>query len=560
LIFETLHNHILQTKILHLLPNSHSTFVPVIIMSEPAHVVAMQTVEEAWDRFIMIVKPEQSGKTFVMIKKINEFLDEDASIDQITVNFIFCDNSLLLTKQTKERICRDVYLPDVEEPYVELSSRKDGSAKNNSSEVRDAIEDGCMNVVCCTNEKRVIDIMDIIRRINTHNSRSYKFKIWLDEADKFDNYIKKSFIPLAQKHENVEVYMLTATPQPIFKTYKEVRTMALENTTLPIYHGWNDCIIKIREDEAGTPVGFARQIADEMLANGELVPGAKGYVPAGVQIKTHHSMRDMFIFKGVAVFTVNSEGIELTLPMQSKTEPKYIKINKSQELHIHIRELYTTYNVSQYPCVITGNINVGRGVSIQQPDFMFTFGILSNCSKKTEASQNAGRMKGNFKGWPGYIQPHVYTTQKFHMIASEYEEQSRKIAELAFHKNGETEGTTIITNEEVKNIIKGPSTKRALVFDTFEEAKDFALKYFGRSLSRPRALVPYDLRKDHPDHNPTAHALKNRLWGLSSETVVRLYPTEDEKFCMYWDNKNLVDNMVNMVEDAYNDATEKQVL
>ena len=48
------------------------------------------TKEEAWDRFIMVVKPEQSGKTFV-------------------------------TKQTKERISTDVYLPDVEEPYVELS-------------------------------------------------------------------------------------------------------------------------------------------------------------------------------------------------------------------------------------------------------------------------------------------------------------------------------------------------------------------------------------------------------------------------------------------------------
>ena len=108
-------------------------------MAQPRELSASTfTKEEAWDRFIMVVKPEQSGKTFVMIEKINEFLAEEIDKDLITVNFVFCDNSLLLTKQTKNRINTDVkkridtdvvYLPGVEEHYVELSSRKDGSAK-----------------------------------------------------------------------------------------------------------------------------------------------------------------------------------------------------------------------------------------------------------------------------------------------------------------------------------------------------------------------------------------------------------------------------------------------
>lgn len=443
------------------------------------------TEDEAWDRFIMVVKPEQSGKTFVMIKKINEFLQEEEDADKITVNFIFCDNSLLLTKQTRERIHRDVRsLPDIEEPYVELSSRKNGSAKNNSGEVRDAIEDGCRNVVCCTNGKRVIDIMEIIRRMNTHNSRSYNFKIWLDEADKFDNYIKTSFIPLLRRHENVDVYMLTATPQPIFQKYKEVRTMALENTTLPSYHGWNDCKIEKRDDEAGTTLGFARQIADEMLANGELVPGAKGYVPADTQKKSHKAMKDMFVTKGVAVFTVNGSGLELALPRDpnaaSLEPPTPIKIKKTEELHVHIRHLYTAYNVSQWPCVVTGYICVGRGISIQQPDFMFNFGILSNCAKKTEASQNAGRLKGNFKEWPGYAPPRVYTTEKFNKIATEYEAQSREIAKLAFKKVKETgaeEGTAIVTNVEVKNTLYKEWELIYSEFDRLEDASELLKKY-----------------------------------------------------------------------------------
>ena len=166
--------------------------------------------------------------------------------------------------------------------------------------------------------------------------------------------------------------------------------MALENTTLPSYHGWNDCQIAIRDDEAGTTLGFARQIADEMLMKGQLIPGVKGYVPADTKKKSHKDMRDMFVAKGVAVFTVNGEGLELALPRDpnsaSLEPPTPIKIKKIEELHIHIRELYTSYNVSTFPCVVTGNICVGRGISIQQPDFMFNFAILSNCNKKTEAS------------------------------------------------------------------------------------------------------------------------------------------------------------------------------
>jgi len=432
----------------------------------------------------MVVKPEQSGKTFVMIKKINEFLAEENDENLITVNIVFCDNSLLLAKQTKERIHTEVYLPDVEEPYVELSSRKDGSAKNNWGDVRCAIEDGCRNVVCCTNGKRADDILEIVKRMNKHNAGAYNFKIWLDEADKFDNYIKKIFIPLLQLHENVDVYMLTATPQPIFQKYKEVRTMALENTTHPSYHGWNDCEVIIKEDEAGTTLGFARQIADEMLANGELVPGAKGYVPADTQKKSHKAMKDMFVTKGVAVFTVNGCGLELALPRDpnaaSLEPPTPIKIKKTEELHVHIRHLSAAYNVSQWPCVVTGNICVGRGISIQQPDFMFNFGILSNCTKKTEASQNAGRLKGNFKEWSGYAPPRVYTTEKFNKIATEYETQSREIAKIAFKKVNETgieEGTALVTNVEVKNTLYKEWQVINREFDRLEDASELLKKY-----------------------------------------------------------------------------------
>ena len=128
--------------------------------------------------------------------------------------------------------------------------------------------------------------------------------------------------------------------------------------------------------------------------------------------------------------------------------------------------------------MVTGNICVGRGISIQQPDFMFTFGILSNCLKKTEASQNAGRLKGNFKDWPGYRPPKVYTTAKFDKVAMEYEEQSREIARLAFVQNGHSEGNVIVTKAQVKNIVCDKEWNLFTeVFDTLKQANDMLAKY-----------------------------------------------------------------------------------
>ena len=61
------------------------------------------TEETVLLRSVLLAKPEQSGKTFVMIKNIKKSFEEEVE-GVNSVNFIFCDNSLLLTKQTKTRV------------------------------------------------------------------------------------------------------------------------------------------------------------------------------------------------------------------------------------------------------------------------------------------------------------------------------------------------------------------------------------------------------------------------------------------------------------------------
>lgn len=414
--------------------------------------ISLPILDHTMNKFILITKPEQSGKTFIMIKQINHFLSDDYPTDNIVINFIFCDNSLLLTTQTKKRVGNDIMnLPGVEEPYVELSSRRDGCAKNSYADVILSIMKGCRNIICCTNSTRVHDINKIIHDVNDmkYLNKNFTFKIWLDEADKFCNYITKSFIPLTASNDNVNVYLITATSQRIFTRYGDMRVFPIENTTLPEYHGWTDNNIIIRDDESGTIIGFARQIADEMMYQGKFTPGCKCFVPAASNKKSHYAIRDMFIMKNVAVFVVNGDGIELSLP-----DNTCVKIEKkTHELHVNIKNLYHEYDVNRFSCVLTGNICIGRGISIMQPDFIFDYAIISNVHNKSEASQIAGRLKGNIKGWATYKKPSVYTTDKFNKVAIECELQSREIAQLAFEKAknmSDQDVTPIITKNEAK--------------------------------------------------------------------------------------------------------------
>lgn len=432
------------------------------------------TTDGLSDRFILIVKPEQSGKTFLMIQKINQLFEEDKESDVTTVNFIFCDNNLLLTKQTKKRIEKDVTtLPDIDEAYVEFSSCKDGTAIRTAPEVREAIEEGCRNVVCCTNSRRVIDIKSIIDKLNKYNCDKFVFNLWLDEADKYSKYIKEVFIPLTKSCTNVKCYMMTATPQPLFNKYGDIHTLPIENTTSANYHGWKDNNIIICVNETETTLGFARQIADDMLIRGEFTPGSKGYVPANFTKKSHYKMRDIFVAKGVAVFVVNGDGIELTIPTKDLPFGQTVSVKKTKELHEEIIELYNKYNIASMCCIITGNICVGRAISIMQPNFMIDFGILCDCSNKAEASQNAGRLKGNVKGWSTYKAPTVYTTVQFDKVATECEIKSREIAQLAFSKADGKDVPTVITKSEAKNIHKDKEWELIMQeFDTLEHANN----------------------------------------------------------------------------------------
>jgi len=414
-----------------------------------------------------------------MIQQLIKDLDNS---DKTVINFIFCDNNLLLVKQTSERVQRDVVSVsetcnefDINgERYIEFSSRNNGKAKRNSGEVVCKIlMDDIRNVICCTNGRRASDISHIIQRFNTSpcTQGKFEFKIWLDEADKFTKFIDHIFRPLVDTHNNVHVYCVTATPEKLFKKYSSMNVLPIENTTSPDYHGWEDNIRILVENYSNTTFGFIHYVLTKIVDKNKICEDSKWYIPGDTSKASHQLICDILVGIGFAVFVVNGDGIALTLPTDGR--PIFHE-EKTEELNKQMMRMYRENNVNQFPMAITGNICVGRGISIMSPEFIFDYAILSICNNKAEASQSSGRVKSNMKCWTNYKPPTVYTTTKFDTIATEWEYKSRNLAELAFKKDDIN--PSIITKAEFKGIgIDEDKCERGFsVFNTHAENYHFA--------------------------------------------------------------------------------------
>jgi uncharacterized membrane protein YgcG len=422
-----------------------------------------------WLKFQLICKPEQSGKTFIMIQEIIKNLTLPIHGKEI-VNIILCDNNLLLTKQTSVRVEQDLkgHFSDGQ-AYVELSSHERTEYHDIGSVFTAIVANNVRNIICCTNGKRMDDIYQLIYLINTSafTKGKFHFNIWVDEADKFIKFIDNTLRPIVDRHTNVNVKLITATPQPLFQKYEYINVFPIPNTTDSKYHGWEDNDIRIIEKECNN-LDFAEHVLRIVVPN-EVKPGTKWFIP-GLSVKrSHEAIKNMCVAKGMAVICVNGNGIVITLPHTFEV----FRYKKDDEFNNKIIELYNKHHLRRFPVVITGYICIGRGITINSSEFMLDYAILSHYSDKNEASQIAGRMKGNMKEFENYKKPVVFTTSNFNDIAIEWENKSRKLAELANQK--EQNGMpTVIDKTEFKTCDKHYDyVCHPIWYDTFAQAKAF---------------------------------------------------------------------------------------
>ena len=180
------------------------------------------------------------------------------------------------------------------------------------------------------------------------------------------------------------------------------------------------------------------------------------------------------------------------------------------------------------------------------PEFIFDYGILSNCAKKAEASQNAGRLKGNIKNWANYKQPTVFTTAKFNKIAEEFEEKSRRLAVLAHEKqqNGEE---TIVTKGEFKNMSEDENWELFKdEFKTLDQANEYLhskkcrRKYKLTENTDGFIMSSTTATKQVLDNDTVRKEMEN--WGITSNLDLKNGKKKDKGSRLYVAYKDITDN------------------
>jgi hypothetical protein len=82
-------------------------------------------------------------------------------------------------------------------------------------------------------------------------------------------------------------------------------------------------------------------------------------------------------------------------------------------------------------------------------------------------------------------------------------------------------------------IIEQDPDKKHLVFDCQEDAIKYAKKNLGRKLEkRENNLAPETLLEN--GKNPSVEYITTRWYGINETSPIRMIPTNDNKWCLYW--------------------------
>jgi len=490
-------------------------------------------VGPGWEKFTLLTKPEQSGKTFLMLQQIvKDFSDEPRNDGKININFIICDNNLLLVLQTGDRVENELNIfkdQDTDEMYVEFSSKSDRATRADSIFRLLTGPENIRNIICCSNGIRIPQIYDIITDINDSHAIQdmFHFNIWYDEADKSLSLISDNFFPLCNDYENISVYLITATAEKIIRKFKEIKIWAIENPTSKQYHGWLDN--DIREMDT-TRFHNNEDLINNVLTNypSYIVPRTKWFIPASFRKVSHNNVKDICSRFGFATMIINGEGIAIYLP-----NGEVVKEEKDDMTETLIPELYNKHKLYQYPFAITGNMCISRGISISSSNFMLTHSIMPvECKNKSEASQIAGRMKGNQKGWENYKKPTVWCTEQFHNIATKSEEKTISVGKMAFEENWET-----ITLDKFKTVEKYYyDYEHTDDFDSYKEALIY-LKTQERHLKKKgdsRTIINVQKMDNRRTIHPDAEKRYYMTTKLVKEKDIKSNPTiSDERITRY---------------------------
>ena len=534
-------------------------------------------MNESTSKFSLCVLPTQLGKTFTAISKILTEIDQDDELGR-SIHIIFTMNTLLNNKQFAKR------LQTIESTYGKgaiciFSSKYDGKYTH----VKDRLqlqglcsdESICPRVVVmCSNTRRYDDgvlFMKVIDKNKINISRSFAY------YDEIHKYISETLRGQIEEIHSLNIVKcitaLTATPYNIFEKtgfWSKIKLIHLDNFSESNYVGYKDMIFNCIDDYFEMPytrpnlfnydkldedtIGFASNVLNkypEILKN-----NTRTFIPAHNRRVGHYAIKKL-------VFKINPDSVVIIINGVDKimqyndslgNKKKWLLVsNEEEEVCETIARLVIKYKLENRPIVITGLLCVSMGQTLTHKLLgSFTSAIFGHLDlTNDDIYQLFGRITGRIKDWDKYVETQVYCPTIIMNRCIVMEECARNMVcdyngEIVSQKDyrepmiklGELGQCAI---ENIRKIKKNKVSmykaeildKEYVLFDLQIEAIEFCKITFNIKLRiRPSNEAPKEILTN--GKNPSCDELINRMWGINPKKCVRMIPTIDEKWCVYW--------------------------
>jgi len=523
----------------------------------------------------------QSGKTNKCIELIIKIISDSNLINQNIINVIVCDNNLLLTTQTHDRVNTDGN--NIKATKITSNTKKKGEGFKNYSEYqriyvnenkvinktcKQAIIDGDINVLTlCNNKQRWEDIDNIINDLITNN---HKIVIFVDEADKclkgrYLEYIKKF-----HESENViKIVLVTATPYDATIRMKRIKWIGenfnkegrLNLVLMDEKHGENykflmkAKIIYFEPEDITDVIEYALRYTQ----NNPPQNGCIDLLPAGTFQETHEKMvEDILPYYDYAII-INGKKKEIRASQELGGKITPLKNNpdinySSEGISDWLGKWIQNNNAKNKRIFITGYLCIGRGLTYSSDKYeTYVNKIIMNHDKGlAEIIQMLSRTSGYTKA-----DPTVVTTSRIWNAAKINHDLMDEITTQAV--NNKLMITTDMINEKFDRISDKVIRKRRkchTIYQNFEEMKNDPESKFGLGYGTAQRKVSdkdgcymaakgllnngsWPSGKDIKTQgvmsdNPTLEYILSISWPMDSATKQRIAPLNDGRWVMYW--------------------------
>ena len=500
----------------------------------------------------LLIRLPQSGKTAIMLDEISDFIEEKKN----PLVIVICDNSKLLVTQTYKRgkkqksvnigtissnasgYCNWASLYDADKP------KKQDMKKRASIEKRIRNEE-INTIVMCSNSPRWEDTEELIDMFkSTHN-----ISIWIDEADKTiggveSNKTNKKIEEIKKwSHMIVSINLITATPFAPKYNWKQVSWIGkhfnnnMELIKVPevvgnnYHHLYNSYFHEYEKQQGDTPCEYAMKYLD----NNPALPGDIFLIPGETKQESHEDIKKMCLdnsrFDYVIILNGKTKTIECEIGIYSKDLKQEVK---TKEVSEWLSEWYIENGMNK-KIAITGNLCISRGITISSNTCRITHMIFGSSSANIrEEEQLLSRVCGYC--YDANIKPNVICEKDVWERVSKYQKVVIKLTEKAMsdNRNLTTDELELIMRETIMQDNDNNTELDYKVFNTADDGIKFTFDNFKINLKeRFNNNAPKELQQNNGE-NPSIEYLLKRRWGLSTNNKIRMIPTNDNKWLVYW--------------------------